>query len=86
MSKNKSKFLEKKIFEYFYLFNKIYTESPTKITFTCMLFLKTLYLIKKYHILSRIFGAENDRTYLFDFEWRVSRDQKFIFIILKWSA
>ena len=42
-------------------------------------------LIKKYHILLKIFGTENGRPYLVDF-WRVSRGQKFIFIILKWSA
>ena len=77
--------------EHFYLLNKTFTVSSTKITFTClqvffMLFPKKLYFIKKYHNLLTIFGTENSRPYLVDFEWRVSRVQKFIFIALKWPA
>ena len=63
--------------EHFYLFNKTYTESPTRITFTCVISIFSCSFQK-------LFITENGRPYLVDFEWRVSH--KFIFIILKWSA
>ena len=58
--------------EHFYLFNKTYAVSPNKIKhsykYFSVLFPKTLYFIKKYHILLTIFGTENGRPYLIDFE------------------
>ena len=64
------------------LYRKSYQNSFHMLTsIFFVLFLKTLYLIKKYHILLTIF-TENGRPYVVDFEWRVSRGQKLIFIAL----